>query len=91
MSKLFTVAGTSNLNGIVKFRFANSLNRVTVLRKCGHTDIKLIELPQAMNKEDATAYVKSQESISTATPSVKSVITPKTAKTPKVEKAAKAA
>jgi hypothetical protein len=44
-----------------------------------------------MNKEDATAYVKSQESISTATPSVKLVITPKTAKTPKVEKAAKAA
>jgi hypothetical protein len=63
MDKLFTVAGTSNLNGVVKFRFANDLKgRVKVLAKNGHTDIRLIELPEAMTKKAAMAFLEDMES-----------------------------
>jgi anion-transporting ArsA/GET3 family ATPase len=63
MDKLFTVAGTSNLNGVVKFRFANDLKgRVKVLAKNGHTDIRLIALPEAMTKEAAMAFLEGMES-----------------------------
>lgn len=59
MEKLFTVAGTSNLNGVVKFRFANDLkSRVKVLERNGHTEINLIELPAEMTKEAAIAYLE---------------------------------
>jgi argininosuccinate synthase len=59
MEKTFTVAGTSNLNGAVKYRFANDLaGRVKVLLKNGHVDVKLVELPYAMTKEDAIAYLQ---------------------------------
>jgi hypothetical protein len=59
MDKLFTVAGTSNLNGVVKFRFANDLKgRIKVLAKNGHTDIRLIALPEAMTKERAIAFLE---------------------------------
>ena len=58
-SKTFTVVGTSNLNGKVKVRFANDMTRVKVLVKSGHTDINLFELPEAMTKDAAIAYVKS--------------------------------
>jgi len=62
MSKLFTVAGVSTLNGSVDLRFTNHLNtRKTVLAKNGHTDINLIELPKAMSKEDAIAHLASVE------------------------------
>ena len=44
--KLFTVAGTSNLNGEVKVRFGNDLvARIKVLHSRGNTDVNLIELP----------------------------------------------
>ena len=59
MDKMFTVAGVSTLNGVVKYRVANSLKRDAVLKKSGHTDIKLIELPNPMTKEDAVAYLLS--------------------------------
>jgi hypothetical protein len=61
-NKLFTIAGTSNLNGKVKFRFATGTvkHRTLVLTRNEHTDIKLFELPTAMNKEDARSYVESQ-------------------------------
>jgi hypothetical protein len=63
MDKLFTVAGTSRLNGVVKFRFANDLKgRIKVLAKNGHTDIRLIELPEAMTKEGAIAFLEGMES-----------------------------
>jgi hypothetical protein len=59
MEKTFTVAGTSNLNGVVKFRFANDLKgRIKVLEKNGHTEVNLIELPTAMTKEAAIAYLE---------------------------------
>lgn len=62
MEKLFTVAGTSNLNGVVKFRFANDLkSRVAVLKRNGHTEINLIELPEPMVKADAIAFLEAQD------------------------------
>ncbi len=56
--KLFTVAGTSALNGVTKVRFANDQMRVKVLAKSGHTDINLVELPEAMTKLDAVKFIK---------------------------------
>ena len=58
----FTIAGTSNLNGKVKFRFANGTvkHREQVLTRNGHTEIKLVELPRAMSKEDARSFLESQ-------------------------------
>ena len=62
MEKLFTVAGTSNLNGVVKFRFANDLkSRIKVLQRNGHTDVNLVELPEAMTKERAIAFLEAQD------------------------------
>jgi hypothetical protein len=60
MSKLFTVAGTSSLDGVVKFRVANgtAAARANVLEKNGHTCIELQDLPKGMTKEDAFAFVQ---------------------------------
>jgi hypothetical protein len=55
MSKTFTFAGVSRLNGTIKARFANDALRVKVLRKGGHTEIDLIEFPTALTKEQAVA------------------------------------
>lgn len=56
--KTFTVAGTSKLNGEIKFRVANDLKqRIAVLERNDHTEIRLIELPEPMSKQDAAKYV----------------------------------
>lgn len=62
MSKLFTIAGTSTLNGVNTFRFATGkVNvRTAKLKRHGHTDVDLIQLPSAMGKEDAVAFLVSQ-------------------------------
>ena len=71
MEKTFTVAGTSNLNGVVKFRFANDLkSRIKVLTKNGHTDIDLRELPEAMTKAQAIAFLEA----GTAEPTVPNTV-----------------
>lgn len=58
-SKLFTVIGVSTLAGKTKVRFANDLaTRIKNLVKGGHTNVELFELPEAMTKEAALAYVK---------------------------------
>lgn len=57
MSKTFTHAGVSKLDGEFKVRFANDSLRTKVLIKNGHTDIDIIELKHAMTKEDAVAYL----------------------------------
>jgi len=64
MEKLFSVAGTSALEGVVKFRVANgsAAARTKVLTRSGHTDIKLVDLVKPMSKEDAIAFIKSQGS-----------------------------
>lgn len=54
----FTVAGVSTQNGSTKLRFANDfVTRCKVLARNKHTDIKLVELPQAMDKDSAAAYL----------------------------------
>ena len=56
--KLFTVVGTSKLDGVMKVRFANDVMRVKVLAKHGHTDINLIELDTPMSKLEAVKILK---------------------------------
>ncbi len=57
--KLFTVCGTSKHpeHGF-KVRFANDVMRVKNLAKSDHTDIILIELPEAMTKLAAVQFIK---------------------------------
>lgn len=58
-SKLFTVAGTSKEPSLgYKVRFANDSLRIKVLAKSKHTDIQLVELPEAMSKLDAVKFIK---------------------------------
>lgn len=55
--KTFAVAGVSKLHGKFKARFAKDMMRIKVLDKAGHTDINLVELPQAMTKVDAAVHL----------------------------------
>ena len=50
--KLFMVAGVSELNGVFKVRYANSVKRGAVLAKNGHTNIVLVDLGDSMCKVD---------------------------------------
>jgi hypothetical protein len=84
MDKLFSVAGVSTLNGVVKYRVANSLKREAILKKSCHTDINLVELPNPMTKEDAFAFIAAHADFQAVKPSVKGSISPKT----KIEKTA---
>ena len=59
--KLFTVVGTSTLDGETKVRFANDTMRTKVLQKHGHTDILLVELPEAMSKLDAVKAIQGDD------------------------------
>lgn len=62
MNKLYTIAGTSTLNGVNTYRFATGkLNiRVSKLKRHGHNDVELMLLPVAMNKKDAVAWLVAQ-------------------------------
>jgi hypothetical protein len=57
--KLFTIAGTSTLNGVNTYRFATgkATTRAGVLKRNGHTDIDLRDLPDPMSKEDAVLFL----------------------------------
>jgi len=59
MDKLFTLAGTSTLNGVNTYRFATGKPNVRTakLKRHGHTDVDLIELPTPMTKTDAVAHL----------------------------------
>jgi len=54
---MFVVAGVSKLEGQVKVRFANDMTRVKILSKGGHTDVFLMELPEAMDKPAVVKYL----------------------------------
>ena len=56
--KLFTVAGTSTLNGKSSYRFANSLSRAAVLARNGHEHVELFVLPLPMTKESAIEFLR---------------------------------
>ncbi len=102
MSKSFTHAGVSRLNGEMKVRFANDALRTKVLVKNGHKDIDIIELKHAMTKEEAVAYLisidfatqngKTNADVQAALEAEqgKRTETPKAAKAPKATKAPKA-
>ena len=61
--KTFTVAGTSNFNGVIKFRFSNDLeSRVKHLERVGHTDVNMMRLPEPMTRDDAISYLESLNS-----------------------------
>ena len=86
MEKLFTVAGTSSLEGVVKFRVANgsAAARTKVLVRSGHTEINLVDLVKPMSKEAAIAFVKSQGSAFAAETATATATKPaKVAKAPK--------
>ena len=69
-TKLFTIAGTSTFRGKNTFRFAtgNLHTRELVLKRNGHIDIKLQDLPNPMTKADAVAYLQSEEGIQAVMP-----------------------
>ena len=54
---LYTFAGTSVLKGELKVRFANSDARAKQLVKLGDTDVNIVQLPRAMDKAEAVAYL----------------------------------
>jgi hypothetical protein len=59
MSKSFSHAGVSKLDGEFKVRFCNDALRTKVLAKNGHKDIDIIELKTPMNKADAVEFLLS--------------------------------
>jgi len=90
--KLFTVAGTSKLDGVVKCRWANDSMRVKVLAKSGHEDITLIELPNAMTKLEAIKFIQALDEFQgVAEQSAIADYLDRKEDTPKAEKPAKTA
>jgi len=66
-NKTYTIAGTSNLNGVTKVRFANDLSsRVSTLVNKGHEQIRMIGLPYAMTKTEACRYMYDSDHFQTA-------------------------
>ena len=57
-NKLFRCAGVSLGKTGYKVRFASDMTRVKVLMKTGNSDIELVELPSAMSKDAAVAFLK---------------------------------
>jgi hypothetical protein len=55
--KKFAVAGVSTHEGKTKIRFMNDAVRVKILKKHGHTDIDLIDLPNEMTKAEIAAHM----------------------------------
>lgn len=64
--KLYTVAGTSVLNGKTAYRFANSMSRAGVLARNGHELVRLVALPEPMTKESAIAYLNLESAVKAA-------------------------
>ena len=55
---MYSFAGYSvGPDGVRKFRVANDRNRARVLEKNGHTEINIVELPHAMDRAAAEAYI----------------------------------
>jgi hypothetical protein len=53
MSKLMCFAGVSRVNGVLKFRGAQNVNRINQLRKLGDTDVEMRFLQKEMTKSQA--------------------------------------
>ena len=59
MSKTFSHAGVSKLDGQFKVRFCNDALRTKVLQKNGHTGIDIVELKHPMTKVEIVEYLLS--------------------------------
>ena len=57
MSKTFTFAGTCVENGAAVYKFANDASRAKALERFGCTEINIVALPNAMDKDAAIAYL----------------------------------
>lgn len=57
MSKTFTFAGTCTEKGTTVYKFANDAKRAKALERFGCTDVNMIELPEAMDKDAAVAFL----------------------------------
>lgn len=57
-SKLFLYAGVACVKGEYKVRFANDEKRIDALRKDGQEDVRLVNLPEPMTKEQSIAFIK---------------------------------
>jgi hypothetical protein len=53
MSKLISFAGVSRVNGVLKFRTADSPARITQLQKLGDTEVEMRFLNMPMTKSEA--------------------------------------
>jgi hypothetical protein len=53
MSKLISFAGVSRVAGVLKFRGAQNVNRITQLQKLGDTDVEMRFLGKEMTKSQA--------------------------------------
>jgi hypothetical protein len=53
MSKLISFAGVSKVNGVLKFRGAQSVARITQLQKLGDTEVEMRFLNGEMTKSEA--------------------------------------
>lgn len=53
MSKLISFAGVSRVNGELKFRGAQNVNRITQLQKLGDTEVEMRYLGREMTKSEA--------------------------------------
>jgi inactivated superfamily I helicase len=84
MSKTFTFAGTCTENGATVYKFANKASRAKELERFGCTNVNLIELPNAMDKEAAVEFLTAKGLTAGWRRAAK------IAKTAKVEKPAKA-
>ena len=59
MDKTFTAAGTSTVDGLRTYRFANGSmkDRAMVLFQNGHTEVQLHALPRPMTKMQAITFL----------------------------------
>jgi hypothetical protein len=80
MSKTFTFAGTCVENGAVVYKFANDTNRAKALERFGCTDVNMVELPNAMDKEAAVAYLATVGMTATKAPRAAKAAKPAAAK-----------
>lgn len=76
MSKLFTFAGTCTENNATVYKFANDAKRAKALERFGCTDVNMIELPKAMDKEAAVAYLATKGMVAQKAPKVTKTATP---------------
>ena len=80
MSKLFAFAGTCTENGATVYKFANDANRAKALERFGCTDVNMVALPNAMDKDAAVAYLAQVGMTATKAPRAAKAAKPATVK-----------